>query len=185
MDKENKEFLINALLQELESGEEPQRYVYHFENEIDSETVQELIDKLSDYPSIDLFFTTVGGELASMSILLHFINNHPDIRIYLTGYIASAGTFLLFESNKEVILHEDLDWILFHLGDRSIEGSFRKTTLDYTILTKQLKDQNNKWVSKYKELGLNDKEIKRILEGDDVVLYRKDFSRLKINNVNK
>lgn len=179
-----KEDLINALLDELESSEEIQRYVYHFENEIDSETVQDLIDKLTDYRAIDLFFTTVGGEAHAMRILLHFINNHPDIKVYLTGFIASAGTFLLFECNKEIILCEDLDWILFHLGDRSIEGSFRKTTLDYTILTEQLKNENNKMVSKYKEIGLDVKEIKRILAGDDVVLYRKDFSRLKINNLN-
>lgn len=179
-----KEDLINALLNELESVDEPQRYVYHFEDEINSETVQELIDRLTDYRAIDLFFTTVGGNAHSMRILLHFINNHPDIKVYLTGYIASAGTFLMIECNKEIILCEDLDWILFHLGDRTIEGSFRKTTLDYTILTEQLKEQNNEWVSKYKELGLNPKEIKRILEGDDVVLYRKDFDRLKINNLN-
>jgi ATP-dependent protease ClpP protease subunit len=179
-----KEDLINALLDELESSEEVQRYVYHFEDEIDPETVQDLIDKLTDYRAIDLFFTTVGGNPHAMRILLHFINNHPDIKVYLTGYIASAGTFLLFECNKEIILCEDLDWILFHLGDRSIEGSFRKTTLDYTILTEQLKEQNNKWVSKYKEVGLNPKEIKRILEGDDVVLYRKDFDRLIINKLN-
>ncbi len=176
-----KEDLINALLDELESSEKPQRYVCHFENEIDSETVQELIDKLTDYRTIDLFFTTVGGNPHAMRILLHFINNHPDIKVYLTGYIASAGTFLLFECNKEVVLCEDLDWILFHLGDRSIEDSFRKTMLDYTILMAQLKEQNDVWVSKYKEVGLNPKEIKRILEGDDVILYRKDFSRLKIN----
>jgi ATP-dependent protease ClpP protease subunit len=180
-----KEDLINALLDELESSEEIQRYVHHFENEIDSETVQELIDKLTEYKAIDLFFTTIGGNPHAMRILLHFINNHPDIKIYLTGYIASAGTFLLFECKKEIILCEDLDWILFHLGDRSIEGSFRKTMLDYTILIEQLKKQNDNWVSKYKELGLNPKEIKRILEGDDVVLYRKDFERLKINNLNK
>jgi ATP-dependent protease ClpP protease subunit len=180
-----KEDLINALLDELESSEEPQRYVYHFENEIDPENVQELIDRLTDYRAIDLFFTTLGGEAHAMRVLLHFINNHPDIKVYLTGYIASAGTFLLIECNKEIILCEDLDWVLFHLGDRTIEGSFRKTTLDYTILTEQLKEENNKWVSKYKELGLNPKEIKRILEGDDVVLYRKDFDRLKINNLNK
>lgn len=180
-----KEDLINALLEELEfeSLQKPQRYIYHFENEIDSETVQDLIDRLSEHSSIDLFFTTVGGSAHAMRILLHFINNHPDIKIYLTGYIASAGTFLFFECNKEIILCEDLDWILFHLGDRQIEGSFRKTTLDYTILTEQLKEQNDKWVSKYKEIGLNPKEIKRIVEGDDVVLYRKDFSRLKINNL--
>lgn len=159
------------------------RYIYHFENEIDTETVQELIDTLSCQEKVDLFFTTPGGNAHSMRVLLHFLNNHPDVRIFMTGYIASAGTFLFIECNKKIILCEDLDWILFHMGDRSIEGTFRKTTLDYKILTEQLSEENNKWADKFSKLGLNKKEIKSFLEGNDVVLYKKDFNRLKYNKV--
>jgi ATP-dependent protease ClpP protease subunit len=177
----NKENLIKALLDEYEKEDLNGRYVYHFEDDIEPEIVQEVIDKLSGYNKIDLFFTTLGGEIHSMNVLIHFINNHSDINIYLTGYIASAGTLLFTDCNKPITLTESLDWILFHMGDRAIEGSFRKTTLDYSILNEQLKEANNELADKFSKLGLNKKEIRSFLDGNDVVLYRKDFNRLTTN----
>jgi len=161
--------------------ESSMRYVYHFEDEINVESVQEVIDILSGYESVDLFVTTPGGQIHAMRVLMHFLNNHPDLKIYMTGYIGSAGTMLLTECNKEIIITKDLDWILFHMGDRMIEGSFRKTTLDYKILTEQLKEENDTEAKILSKLGLNKKEITSFLEGNDVVLYKKDFHRLKIN----
>lgn len=163
---------------------EPIRYTYMFHDEINIETAQELIDVLYNYPAVDLYVSTPGGEGSTMNNLVKFINEHPDIRIYLTNYIASAGTFFLFDCNKEVILTEDLEYILFHLGDREVEGQFRKRKIDDKILYEQLLEMNTKLVEKYSNLGLNKKEIKSILDGNDVVLYRKDFSRIE-KNINK
>jgi len=168
-------------LHEIMSDIEPLRYVYHFEDSIDVESVQGLIDILSGYECIDLFFTTPGGEAHAMAVLIHFINNHPDIRIYMTGFIASAGTFLFTDCNKEIILTEDLDWVLFHMGDRVVTNSFRKASVDDRILIEQLREENNNWAAKFAKIGLNKKEVKSYLEGNDVVLYKKDFNRLKIN----
>ena len=36
-------------------------------------------------------------------------------------------------------------------------------------------------LEKFKKLGLSSKEIKEYLKGEDVVLYKKDFNRLKVN----
>lgn len=160
--------------------EEYLRYVHYFNDEITSETVQELIDVLVAVPSVDLFITTPGGEMPAANVLIHFVNSHPDIRVYLSSYIASAGTFFLTDCNKEVILTEDLDLILFHMGDRPVEGQFRKRKIDDKILFEQLKEINEKYADKFKRLGLTSREIKQFLDGDDVILYRKDFNRLKI-----
>ena len=166
----------------LQQEQEPfVRYVHYFDNEITSESVQELIGILSAVPSVDLFITTPGGELPASKILLHFINQHPDIKIFLTGYVASAGTFFLTECDKEVYLTDDLDWILFHMGDRNFGGRFRKEPLNQEILFEQLKATNEVWANKFKRLGLTSKEIKDFLKGEDVILYKKDFHRLKIN----
>lgn len=175
------EDILSILRERLQIDNPQPRYVCHFDNEITPETVQELIEKLNMYSNIDLFITTPGGELPAMRVLIHFINNHPDINIYMTGYIASAGTFLFLECNKPIMLCEDLDWILFHLGDRMVEGQFRKTTLNYEILKEQLQETNNKTAEGFLKLGLNKKEIKDFLSGDDVVLYKKDFNRLRLN----
>lgn len=157
------------------------RYVYIFTEEITSESVQSLIDVLVGVPSVDLYFCTIGGELPWMNALVHFINNHPDINIYLTGWIASAGTLLLTDCEKPVYLTDDLDWILFHVADRDFGGKFRKEKLNQDVLYDQLKTFNTKFADKFKKLGLNSKEIKSILNGDDVILYQKDFNRLKVN----
>lgn len=156
------------------------RYTYYFNDEIDKEPVQELIDILVQMEAVDLFVTTPGGSAWSMDVLMHAINQHPDINIYLTGYIASAGTFFLTDCTQPVYLHDNLEWILFHQGDRPVEGEFRKNPLDRHELYANLKKVNDEWAAKYKKLGLNSKEIKRYNEGDDVVLYKKDFNRLKI-----
>ena len=157
------------------------RYVYYFNNEINTETVNELIGILSAVPSVDLFMTTPGGEMPAASVLMHFINNHPDINIYLTGYIASAGTFFLTDCVKPVYLTESLDWMLFHMGDREFGGRFRKEHINADILYEQLKDKNKEQAEKYKKLGLTTKEIKDYMKGEDVILYKKDFKRLKVN----
>ena len=157
------------------------RYVYYFNNEINTETVNELIGILSAVPSVDLFMTTPGGEMPAASVLMHFINNHPDINIYLTGYIASAGTFFLTDCVKPVYLTESLDWMLFHMGDREFGGKFRKEPLNRDELYKQLEECNQTYSDKFKKLGLTPKEIKEYLKGEDVILYRKDFNRLKVN----
>ena len=157
------------------------RYVHYFNDEICTESVQELIGILSAVPSADLFITTPGGGEPASKVLLHFINNHPDIKIYLTGYIASAGTFFMTDCDKEVYLTDELDWILFHHGDRDFGGRFRKHTLNMDVLYEQLKDSNKSYLDKYKRLGLTSKELKEIDKGEDVILYKKDFHRLKIN----
>lgn len=157
------------------------RYVHYFNNEVSTETVQELIGILSAVPSVDLFISTPGGELAAAQVLMHFINNHPDIKIYLTSYIASAGTFFLTDCSQEVYITEHLDWIMFHQGDREFGGRFRKEYLNTDILYEQTKQLNEEYANKFKRLGLTSKEIKDYMKGEDVILYKKDFHRLKIN----
>lgn len=161
--------------------QEPIRYTYIFRDEITTESVQELIDILVGIPAVDLYVTTPGGEGVAMDILIKFINRHPDINIYLTLYIASAGTFFLTDCTQPVFLDDNLEFMLFHLGDRPVEGQFRKRQIDDKILYEQLKEMNNKLCDKYTSLGLNKKEIKSIMDGNDVILYKKDFKRIEKN----
>lgn len=167
------------MIQFVQEEQDTNRYVHYFEDEITRDSVQNLIDILTPYPSIDLFICTPGGEAPGASVLMHFVNTHPDIKIFLTGYIASAGTFFLIDCDAEVVLTDQLDWILFHQGDREFGGRFRKQMLDSKILEEQIKEFNNTLADKYKRLGLTSKEIKDYFKGEDVILYRKDFARLK------
>lgn len=161
--------------------EDSKRYVYHFDNQIDWESVQELIDILSQHEKIDLFFTTEGGEIAEVRVLIHYLNTRKDdIDIYLTDVIMSAGTFLLTDYHGKIILTESLDCILFHKTDRQVYTR-RQQFVSIPILLEQLDNDNELMAKKFLDLGLTKSEIKEYKEGKDVVLYRKDFNRLNIN----
>jgi ATP-dependent protease ClpP protease subunit len=161
--------------------EDSKRYVYHFDNPIDWESVQELIDILALHEKIDLFFTTEGGEIAEVRVLIHYLNTRKDdIDIYLTDVIMSAGTFLLTDYQGKIILTESLDCILFHKTDRQVYTR-RQQFVSIPILLEQLDNDNELMAKKFLDLGLTKSEIKEYKEGKDVVLYRKDFNRLNIN----
>lgn len=156
------------------------RHVQIFEDDICAETVQGLINELNNYTKIDLFFSTNGGEAASMEALIHYLNGRKeDITIYLTNEICSAGTFLLVYFEGCVLISKNLDFILFHSIDRAML-SRRKSPVSRVELLKQLDELNLETVERFRKLGLTEKEIKRYKAGHDVILYRKDFSRLNI-----
>lgn len=157
------------------------RYVYHFDKPIEWESVQELIDILTQHEKIDLFFTTEGGEIAEVKVLIHYLNSRKDdIDIYLTDVIMSAGTFLLTDYEGKIILTDSLDCILFHKTDRQVYTR-RQQLVSIPVLLEQLDEDNEVMAQKFLKLGLTKAEIKEYKEGKDVVLYRKDFKRLKIN----
>lgn len=156
------------------------RYTYIFDDEISQETIQNCIDAIHMHPEVDLFFSTQGGETCMMDAFISYLNCRcKEITVHLTDAVASAGTFLLTDFKGEIVLTENLEWLMFHKTDR-LTYSNRKSFFNESILKKQLIEYNDKYSKKFKELGLTDKEIKAYNSGKDVFLYRKDFNRLNL-----
>ena len=156
------------------------RYTYIFDDDIEQETIQNCIDAIHMHPEVDLFFSTQGGETCMMDAFINYLNLRQDeITVHLTDAVASAGTFLLTDFKGEIVLTENLEWLMFHQTDR-LTYSNRKSFFNETVLKKQLIEYNKKYSKKFKELGLTDKEIKAYNSGKDVFLYRKDFNRLNL-----
>lgn len=156
------------------------RYTYIFDDDIDQETIQNCIDAIHMHPEVDLFFSTQGGETCMMDAFINYLNLRQDeITVHLTDAVASAGTFLLTDFKGEIVITENLEWLMFHQTDR-LTYSNRKSFFNESVLKKQLIEYNNKYSKKFKELGLTDKEIKAYNSGKDVFLYRKDFNRLNL-----
>lgn len=156
------------------------RHIQLFYDEINVETVQNLIDDLNKYVIIDLFFSTHGGMTSAMDALIHYLNGRKnDIRIYLTSNVASAGTFILTDFEGEVFIAKDLDYLIMHTVDRPTYNN-RKGFLNKAELQKHIEEANENLALKYEKLGLTKKEIKRFKAGEDVVLYRDDFKRLNV-----
>ena len=67
-----------------------------FDDEINKETVSELVDKISSLPfKINLWFSTPGGTISLMFYLIDYLNSIKD-RVTVTVFdeICSAGTLL-------------------------------------------------------------------------------------------
>lgn len=157
------------------------RYTYIFDDEITQETIQDCIDAIHIHPEVDLFFSTQGGETCMIDAFINYLNlRQEEITIHLTDVLASAGTFLLTDFKGEIIITDNLEWIMFHKADR-LTYSNRRSFFNEVILKKQLNDYNDKYSKKFQELGLSEKEIKAYNSGKDVFLYRKDFNRLNLN----
>lgn len=156
------------------------RFVYYFDDEINKDTVNSLISVLHGHEEIDLYFTTTGGEVDPMIALISYLNSRKDdIRLLLTDRIVSAGTELITACECEVILTDYLDMIIFHNTGRMIH-SHRKMEWNSEIIKQQDSSLNEVECKKYLKLGLTKKEISRIKKGKDVILYRKDFDRLRV-----
>jgi hypothetical protein len=156
------------------------RYTFIFDDEITQESIQDCIDAIHIHPEVDLFFSTQGGETCMMDAFINYLNlRQEEITIHLTDVLASAGAFLLTDFKGEIIITDNLEWIMFHKADR-LTYSNRRSFFNETILKKQLDEYNNKYSKKFQELGLSDKEIKAYNSGKDVFLYRKDFNRLNL-----
>ena len=158
---------------------------YYFNNEIDINNVNELVEKLSQTEgNINLYFSTIGGRSSRMTFLIKYFNSIKDrLTITLIEDIWSAGTHILidFEGKIEICVDE-MDSFLFHVADRETYN-FRKdsNTYNHKILIKQDKEVNIKFAEKIKKKGLlTDKQLKQFLNGRDVVVYKEQFKKWKL-----
>nr|DAI89575.1 MAG TPA: ATP-dependent Clp protease proteolytic subunit [Caudoviricetes sp.] len=153
---------------------------YFFNDSINTETVNNLIEKLEGKEDIVLYFGTDGGATDSMCCLVSFFNSlGANIEIVLTDFLMSAGIKILTDYTGR-LRHEGLGFILFHKFDREIY-TLRKTSLvNESILVAQTDNENKIFAKKLKKLGLTKKQIKKYNKGLDVVLYKKDFHLINL-----
>lgn len=155
-------------------------YNHYFDDDINKETINTLVDKLQEVDGkINLYFTTLGGYKDAMMYLIYFLNQRKeDVTVILMNRIASAGTFLLTEFYGELKIDSGLDFILFHAFDRESYSIRKSDNICEKTLTKQDIEGNKIFAKKLKQKGiLTDKQIKQYLKGDNVVLYKKDIDK--------
>ena len=160
---------------------------YLFNEEITEDSVNNLVEKLESADKeekINLWFGTNGGSSSSMGFLVNYFNSIKDrLAITVTEKLLSAGTSILVDFEGKIILDlDDLDCILFHGADRE-SYRFRKdsTYHDSKILSKQDKEYNINFAKKVKNKGLlTEKQLRDLLRGKDVVVYKQQFKKWKL-----
>lgn len=159
---------------------------YLFNEEINGDSVNSLVDKLETADKeehINLWFATNGGSSSSMGFLINYFNSIKDkLTITITEKLLSAGTSILTDFKGKILLDlDDLDCILFHCADRE-SYRFRKDSTFHNakILSKQDKEYNINFAKKVKNKGLlTEKQLRDLLKGNDVVVYKDQFKKWK------
>lgn len=153
---------------------------YFFNEPINPETVNNLMEKLDGKEDITLYFGTEGGETDSMRCLVSFFNSLKDnLEIVLTDVLASAGTMILTDYTGR-LTYDGLDFILFHKFDRLSYPLRNSSFVDDRKITEQDEENNVIFARKLKKLGLTKKQLKRFNKGKDVVIYRDLFYQINL-----
>ena len=150
-----------------------------FSEEIWEDTVQDLINEISKYTYVNLYFSTGGGRLDCMGILIDFLNHrvkNASLKLTLFDFVCSAGTLILLDYEGQIFV-KDLRGLLFHAPDMNTPA-IRKDKITKR-LEERLYQENELFYQRLLSLGLTKAEIKKISDGDDVLLFTEDLHRIK------
>lgn len=165
-------------LRQILSEANPPRHTMLFDDEIHMESVNELINTLSQHEYVDLFVSTPGGAVHAMDVLIHYLNSRKyEIRIFLTLGVASAGTLLLTDFEGEIHFTENLTYLMIHKVDFL---SYRNRREGETVknLQRDVERMNKQLLRKYKAVGFSKKHLDKFKAGKDVYIYSKSFKKL-------
>lgn len=156
------------------------RRTVYFDGEIGIDSVKELVSEIESYEEVDLYFSSEGGDVDAMNVLLHSLNNHNSIKLFLIGSICSVAAHVLIKFKGEKIITDSLDFIVVHANDRSTYNIRKNRYVDDKIILKQDIEYNNNLFEEFLKIGFTEEEKELYLQGEDVMLYKKDFHRLKL-----
>lgn len=152
-----------------------------FDKEINSDSIRELIKDIEDNIEkvIIIYFTTSGGNNVDTEILIEMLNGcSADITLVAVWGINSNGFKIFFRvTNIKRVLMPRAHAIV-HLSSRSIETMDLLPDADKVdkFLIDGLKQENERLMKFYVDVGLNYDELLKVEEGGEVVL---GYDRLK------
>lgn len=153
-----------------------------FNSTINAETVQEIINEMSQFPFVNFYFSTDGGNINEMNILIDYFNSRyreDSIKLVLYDFIASAGTLVLLDYEGPIFLQKYFRGFMFHAPDVTV-GTIRPGI--FGKKAKELLDvMNEDLYRRYLDLGLTKADIQKIKNGEDVYVWFNELSKLKIN----
>jgi hypothetical protein len=155
---------------------------YYFQDRIEKDNINNLIEKIDVDEEVHLYFSTDGGHYDTMQYLIDFLNSKENIVIHLVECVMSAGCLLFTYFKGKLILEDGLDYLMFHVFDRQVYHLRKDGLIDDRILKKQTKQLNENFAKKIKEKGLlTDTQLKKYINGYDVVVYKQQFDKWVLN----
>jgi hypothetical protein len=151
-----------------------------FNSTLTAQTVQDLMNECTQYPFVNLYFSTDGGNIFETNILVDYLNyryREGSLKLTLYDFVASAGALLLMDYVGPIFLMRNFRGFMFHAPDINVgvmrPGVFGKKS-------KELLDVlNEELFKKYKDLGLTKSDVEKIKNGEDVYVWFNEISKIK------
>lgn len=154
---------------------------YYFDDKIEKDNINNLIEKIDVDEEVHLFFSTDGGHYNVMMYLIDFLNRKDNITVHLTEIVQSAGCFLLTDYNGKLVIEDGVDYFMFHAVDMQRYTLRKDGYINEDILVKQIEVVNKNFAKKLKQKGiLTDKQIKQFNKGRDVIVYAEQIKKWKL-----
>jgi hypothetical protein len=154
---------------------------YYFDDKIEKDNINNLIEKIDVDEEVHLFFSTDGGHYNVMMYLIDFLNRKDNITVHLTEVIQSAGCFLLTDYNGKLVVEDGVDYFMFHATDMQRYTIRRDGYINDDILIEQVEKVNKNFAKKLKQKGiLTQKQIKQFNKGKDVIVYAEQIKKWEL-----
>lgn len=143
---------------------------YYFNKDISDESTSEFIKFLNENKDEDIRFylTSDGGETYSSQILIELINEKCK-EIVGVGNLASNAFYIFFEVKISKRLMQGC-YGIFHLRGNSfrIQENGKLEYESHLFELQELKKDYNKTIKWCEDIGMNEKEIKKLKKNEDV-----------------
>ena len=145
--------------------------VDRFTNDLDN-----MVRNLKDEETIDVYFSTNGGEEGLMYAVINTIKKYSDkLVIYLIDIMYSCGfSMLWYLRDYNIYMLPSFQSVGVHTA--AVNINTREKYFNSTI--KDLNKDHLIWSNRLKELGLSNKKIKKFLKQEDIYFSRKQTLKL-------
>jgi len=154
------------------------RLTYIFNNDFELSAINDAITFLnnSDLP-INFFINTPGGYTSFVHPLTKAIEDYEDIVLYPIEECSSSGFFLLMNTTVPICLLDKAIRSIVHFPRIDCFVDLNETPI-YDKKELKLRSANNKFKDLLLELPLDQKQLKKLLRGEDLVLYHDSLSEI-------
>ena len=141
--------------------------ILYFNDELNNETVQDLIEKIEENPDASLYFTSTGGNHSAVAPLLDAMWQN-NICLYGNDCLISGGMFVFAKYSGTKFLINDCYGML-HARYFELDKKDKKEKAFYQFAKYDCKTD---FIQEVLELGekleLNEDEMLRLANGEDV-----------------
>lgn len=127
-----------------------------------------------------LYFSTNGGIIAAAKILVDYINSHNDFYFIFVAYeeLSSSGFEIFINLTCErIVLHDAYSIVHTITCYSDVRENQKKESIQKQLL-EVIRQDIKKQIQNYRNLGICEKSIKKLLKGEDIFLGNDELKRI-------